>query len=250
MAQGTPRNHGEWMEHFRRRASLDPFRAVLDGADEVGLKNSWIDFLERRGIRRALGGKTYHVALDLGCGVGRLTDLLAKSAERVLALDASEALLAVARRRGLPHGADAIRADLRSLPLRDCSVDLVATSNVLIYLVEDADLATAAREAARVLRPGGQVLLLEHLAPGARTEKREGIAYRSLGDVAAVFGGAGFLLQRNQVVRKSPSRVLHWVLQGRIPGPFWGLAAGLESLLAVRGRVLPDYRDHLLVFSR
>ncbi len=238
------------MEAYRRRAGLDPLRAVLDEGDEKGLKNSWVDFVERCVLRRALAGLEIRVAVDLGCGVGRLTGLLAEHAARVVALDASADLLGAARSRGLPAGTSAVRADLRSLPVRDRSVDLVSTSNVLIHMVEDADLSAAALEVARILVPGGRALVMEHLVPGDRTEKREGIAYRCLGDLTAAFAGAGLRLAEERVIRKSPSRVLHWVLLGRVPRPFWGAAARMESLLALRGRVAPDYRDHLLVLVR
>ena len=238
------------MAAYGRRACLDPLRAVLDEGDERGVKNAWVDFLERRALRRTLAGTRCRVVVDLGCGVGRLTDLLAEGGARVVALDASAELLAAARRLGLPPRASPLRADLRSLPLRDACADLVATSNVLIHMVEDRDLRAAAREVARVLRPGGRALLLEHLSPVGGTARREGIVFRSLEDLAGAFGAEGLRLREAPAVRKSPSRVLHWVLAGRVPRALWGAAAALESFLALRGRVPPDYRDHLLILER
>lgn len=245
-----PRTHGEWMDAYRRRAALDPLRAVLDEGDEKGIKNAWVDFVERRVLRRVLKEKPYRVAVDLGCGVGRLTGLLAEGGARVAALDASEALLGAARRRGFPSGARPVRADLRVVPLRDGAADLVVSCNVLIHMVADEDLRAAAREVARILRPWGRALILEHLSPSGATARREGIVFRSLEDLAGAFESAGLRLDSVRPVRKSPSRILHWVLRGRVPRALWGAAADLEARMVRRGRVLPDYRDHLLVFGR
>jgi len=238
------------MEAYRRRASLDPLRAVLDEGDERGIKNAYIDRVERHHVQRALGQKQLAVAVDLGCGVGRLTPLLAARARTVIALDASQALLLAARRHGLPTNARLVRGDLGGIPLRDASADLVFTSNVLIHATEGADLARAAAEITRVLRPGGRAILLEHLAPGGETLRREGIVYRARSDLVSAFVNAGLRLGSEAAIRKSPSRLLHWAIKGSLPRWLWGLAARLEPRLAYRGAVGPVYRDHIVVLTR
>jgi len=93
------------------------------------------------------------VIVDVGAGTGALLGAIraAAPAARVAALDASAEMLHVARtRRGVP----AILADALAVPLAGETADAVILAYVLFHL---ADPARAVAEAARVLRPGGQV---------------------------------------------------------------------------------------------
>jgi SAM-dependent methyltransferase len=92
--------------------------------------------------------------LDAGCGAGLLALLANLRGAQVAALDASPALLAIARRR-LP-GADVREGDLEALPFADRSFDAVTAVNSLFYA---ADMAAAMREIARVVRPGGRAVV-------------------------------------------------------------------------------------------
>jgi trans-aconitate 2-methyltransferase len=97
--------------------------------------------------------------LDAGCGSGRVTELLAERLPRghVVALDASEAMLAVARRRlaGFGDRVGFVRADLgRPLPI-DPPVDAIL-STATFHWVADHDALF--RNLAAVLRPGGRLV--------------------------------------------------------------------------------------------
>jgi SAM-dependent methyltransferase len=92
--------------------------------------------------------------LDAGCGAGLLALLASLRGARVTALDASAALLAVARER-LP-AADVREGDLEALPFAEASFDAVTAVNSLFYA---ADMAAAMRELSRVARPGGRVVV-------------------------------------------------------------------------------------------
>ncbi|NEB78254.1 methyltransferase domain-containing protein, partial [Streptomyces sp. SID14478] len=96
------------------------------------------------------------VALDAACGTGRVAAFLAGRGHRVVGVDSSPAMLARARRR-VPEG-DFRLGDLRELPLDDASVDLVACSLALTHVPE---LAPVLAEFARVLRPGGQIVVAD-----------------------------------------------------------------------------------------
>jgi SAM-dependent methyltransferase len=98
---------------------------------------------------------------DLGCGEGYLTIEAARFAARVIAVDRSETVLARAKesadRRRLTnitwkHG------EIEKLPLPDASVDVALLSQALHHA---ADPAKALAEAARIVRPGGRVLVLD-----------------------------------------------------------------------------------------
>jgi SAM-dependent methyltransferase len=90
--------------------------------------------------------------LDLGCGEGRLSRVLAGRGHRVVGVEASATLVAAARAD--EPSIEVHVADAADLPLADGSVDLVVASMVLMNL---DDLPAAMREVARVLAPGGRL---------------------------------------------------------------------------------------------
>ena len=92
--------------------------------------------------------------LDVGCGNGAFTEvLIAKcSPASVIGVDPSEGQLAFARGRAGTKGADFRVADAQALPFPDKSFDAAAMALVIVFV---PDPAKAARELARVVRPGG-----------------------------------------------------------------------------------------------
>jgi len=91
---------------------------------------------------------------DAGCGAGLLALLAKLRGARVAGLDASAPLLATARER-LPE-ADLREGDLESLPFADASFDVVTAVNSVFYA---SSIAAAMGELARVVRPGGRVVV-------------------------------------------------------------------------------------------
>jgi SAM-dependent methyltransferase len=92
--------------------------------------------------------------LDAGAGPGQHTAALADSGLRAVALDASEAMAALARARGVP----VVRGDLRRLPFADGAFDGVWASASLLHVPRDEVPATLA-EWRRVAAPGGLLAL-------------------------------------------------------------------------------------------
>lgn len=95
-----------------------------------------------------------HLVLDIGCGVGAFLRLVADRGARAFGLDASPALLDVARERVL--GGDLRVGDMEALPYDDDTFDLVAGFNSFFFA---NDIVAAVREAGRVAKPGAPVVI-------------------------------------------------------------------------------------------
>lgn len=131
-------------------------------------------------VRDIVGSTPVGSLLDLGTGTGRMLELLAPLAARAIGVDQSPQMLSLARvrleRAGL-RNVGLRQGDLYALPLERDSFDLVIIHQVLHYL---DDPARAVREAARVLRPSGRLLIVD-FAPHAEESLRELHAHRRLG---------------------------------------------------------------------
>jgi ubiquinone/menaquinone biosynthesis C-methylase UbiE/DNA-binding transcriptional ArsR family regulator len=118
--------------------------------------------------------------LDIGTGTGRMLEVFGARVRRAVGIDLSREMLAVARanleRADLRHCA--IRqGDMYQLPLAGASFDAVLIHQVLHYADRPADVIA---EAARVLRPGGLLVIID-FAPHALEYLRSEHAHRRLG---------------------------------------------------------------------
>ncbi len=130
---------------------------------------------------------------DLGCGTGQLTEVLAPHVHRVVAVDASPDMLDAARARvGQFPNVDVRQGELEALPLQAGELDAALLSLVLHY---SPDPARALTEVARVLQPGGRVLVVDML-PHDREEYQQQMGHVWLGfsekQMSRFLTGAGF----------------------------------------------------------
>lgn len=128
----------------------------------------------------ALGDRRPHTMLDIGTGTGRMLELFAPHVDRAMGVDLSQAMLRAARGH-LDHAAArhcvVRRGDALDLDLMTGSTDLVVLHHVLHFLEEPE---TAIREAARVLEPGGLLLIVDFGRHDVET-LRNSHAHRHLG---------------------------------------------------------------------
>lgn len=137
--------------------SSDYFRRVAEDWDTLQ-KGYFTEGVREAAIAGA-GLSAQMVVADVGAGTGYLTAGLVPFVARVHAIDGSPEMLAVARRNlaGLTN-VEFQEADGRSLPLPDAAVDAVFAN---MYLHHTPDPAAAIAEMARVLKPGGRLVIAD-----------------------------------------------------------------------------------------
>jgi ArsR family transcriptional regulator len=141
-------------------------------------------------VRDELFGDRFHLAAfagfadpawtlaDLGCGTGQTAAALAPFVARVIAVDGSQPMLQAARKRLQSFGnVEVKRGDLEALPLADGEVDVATLMLVLHHIAEPANVML---ETARVLKPGGRVLVVDML-PHDREHYRQQMGHVWLG---------------------------------------------------------------------
>ena len=139
-------------------------------------------------VIEAVGDAPARALLDLGTGTGRMLELLAPKADRAVGIDSSHPMLNLARLRVERAGLRNVQlrqGDIYALPVERDGYDLVVVHQVLHYLDEPA---RALREAARVLKPGGRLLIVD-FAPHAEESLRTAHAHRRLGFARADIDG-------------------------------------------------------------
>jgi SAM-dependent methyltransferase len=154
-------------ESFRRQgADWDEMRAL--DLPAAAVETALLGLVPQQGAGRLL---------DIGTGTGRVLELLAPRISQGIGVDASKAMLALARARlarpGLDHCSVRL-ADMYRLPFPDASFDLAVLQMVLHY-AEDPPGVLA--EVARVLQPGGQLIVID-LAQHERDELVTRLAHR------------------------------------------------------------------------
>jgi ArsR family transcriptional regulator len=130
---------------------------------------------------------------DLGCGTGQLTAVLAPFVARVIAVDRSTDMLQAAKKRVREWpNVEVRRGDLEALPIDDGALDAATLMLVLHHAPEPAAVI---EDAARVLRPGGRLLVADML-PHDREDYRQQLGHVWLGfadaQVRRLLAAAGF----------------------------------------------------------
>jgi ArsR family transcriptional regulator len=147
------------------------------------------------------------IVADLGAGEGASALLLAQRAKKVIAVDSSARMIEVGREQAQRHGVKNIDyrlGDMEEIPIGDGEVDLVFFSQSLHHALHPE---RALAEAARILVPGGRIVILD-LVRHRFEEARELYADEWLGfgeaDLESMLQSAGFVNVEATVVDKEP----------------------------------------------
>jgi ArsR family transcriptional regulator len=165
-----------------------------------------------RAIETVLGHRPLGTLVDIGTGTGRMIELFGPRAQEAIGIDRSSEMLRLARVKLETAGVRSSlrQGDMYALPLADGVADCVIIHQVLHYAHAPAD---AIAEAARVLTPGGTLVVVD-FAAHEREELRTRDAHLRLGfadDVmAGWFGAAGIAVDHVEHLEGGELTVTIW----------------------------------------
>lgn len=197
----------------RVEAAAAYFRDNADRWDEIRSLHAPERDVESA-LLEVLGDGPLGDLLDVGAGTGRMLELLGPLCARAVGVDQSREMLAIARAKleqaGLRH-CQVRLADMYQLPFPSASMDVALIHQVLHY-AESPDEAVA--EAARTLRPGGRLVVVD-FAPHLLESLREQHAHRRLGfadeEVAQWLRAAGLTPRQPLHLHGDPLTVVVWL---------------------------------------
>lgn len=170
----------EAVRSARSERAAEFFRENVDEWNRIRSLHVAEASVEQALVEFATKGRDVGSYVDLGTGTGRMIELIGPQAGSSLGIDLSPEMLAFARAKldqlAIDH-CSLRQGDLYDLPLADGVADLVTLHQVLHYL---DDPAAAVVEAARILKPGGRLLIAD-FAPHELDFLREEQAHRRLG---------------------------------------------------------------------
>lgn len=148
--------------------------------------------------------------VDIGTGTGRMIERFGQAGSQAIGIDRSPEMLRVARAK-LDGAADLRQGDIAALPLDDASADTIIIHQVLHYLPSPEAAIT---EAARVIAPGGRLLIVD-FDSHEREELRTQDAHARLGFSDLQIGGwlraTGLILDRVETVEGGAIAVKLWL---------------------------------------
>ncbi|MCL2891543.1 class I SAM-dependent methyltransferase [Brenneria tiliae] len=180
--------------------------------------------------------------IDLGCGAGHASFVAAQAVADVVAYDLSAAMLEVVVQTARQKGLTNIRTRqgvAESLPFDDASADIIISRYSAHHW---HDVGQALREARRVLKPGGQVIMMDVVSPGhplldtylQTVEKLRDTSHvrdYSPGEWLSMFTEAGFIV-RNVTSDRLTLEFSSWIARMRTPEHFTVAIRELQKTLA------------------
>jgi len=224
-----------WEDRARRFAGDGEGLAAVCSYGMPRFYNRSIQFVQRLALARWLRSEPGSSALDVGCGVGRWSRMLAHQGAIVTGVDLSPTMIAEARRRAIDEGLGErcrfAQGDLATLDTGE-RYALVVGVTVLQHILDRERLRAAIARLAAHLACGGRMVLLE-AAPTRRQTRCDSPIFvaRDLETYLALFADCGLEPRAITGVDPAPFKTLLLPLYARLPRPLAVAALALATTL-------------------
>ena len=237
-ATGVTATAAYWEERARRFSGQGAGLKAVCSYGMPGFYNRAIDLSQRLALAGWLRLEPGTRVLDVGCGVGRWSRLLARRGAQVTGIDVSPTMLREAGRRAQLDGVATrcrfLEADLATLELEQAFPFILGVT-VLQHVVDPGSFERAVGRLARHLEPGGRLVLLE-AAPTRGGAGRDNAVFRArrAHEYLAAFARAGLRCEAVTGVDPLPFKILFLRHRERLPQPL-----ALAWLATLTGLCLP-----------
>lgn len=216
---------------------------ILDPRDSSGHKSHYISILQEKALERYLPrGNATSIAVDLGCGYGRLSASVARKGWRVIGIDPDETLLNYARQH-TPEVEFKV-GGLPEIPVEPNSVGLMLIHNLLRALLLRR-LLHLAPLAVRYLAPDGCLIVVENIRDGH-------LDYIPEDQLIELFTSQGLKLRRRIPIRAARWWMVYAIRYGLVPERFLDRIADYELNRMATHRTRPrrQYVNVMFLFDR
>lgn len=217
---------------------------ILDPNDNLGFKSKYITLVQQKALMKYLPeGYGTGLAVDLGCGYGRLSPILASKGWRVIGIDPDENLLEYAHAQfpsmefckgGLPH-----------LPLPFGSVDLLLMHNLLRPLLIQMGKIEATAGLGQYIAQNGLIAVVDNIRKGH-------LDYVSESKIIEIFKLQGLRLQKRINLRAARWWLLYLIRYGFVPISWMDSIAEYELKKRAKSNKMPrwQYTNVMFIFKK
>jgi SAM-dependent methyltransferase len=190
----------ENLDFFKQQASIrekdeiDAFRKVLDPRDVRGVKNRYLDIYLKYYLQQYLNPGKEDVLLEVGCGIGRLTEYLSRFAHTVYGIDLVDEFIDQCTASPRKNKNTFYLKVSEMEKLKEAVVNKMYIVWVLTFLTNRSELINTLRGYRERLPHLKKGLVLEQVKRHSQSETRHGIMhyYRTVDEYREIFHAAGF----------------------------------------------------------
>ena len=230
-------------EFFNRMSHLGELQAVLDPNDKLGYKNYYIDLIHKTALRQVISFDKIKLALDFGCGLGRVARWLAERVEHVEAVDIAKEMINRAKEMLREYNNISVSLyDANRLLYDDHTFDLVTVIWILQHVIDISSVNNILSEVSRVTKQDGIVIFIERTTNDEPHEKgmpEDYIIRRPIRLYRELFNNNGLKVHLHYPVRTSlpicnSGFIQQLLYSGKVPVYFFPLIIKLDLFLQKR----------------
>lgn len=219
--------------------------SVLDTKDSKGIKNEYIDILQKIALAQRFIFRGDEIVLDFGCGTGRFTDWLAQQVHHVVGLEVTPAMLEITKKNVSKENVSFILYDGLTLPFEEEKFDAIVSVGVLQDIYDKTNFEELIDSFSKCLKPERRVYLIEQVSKNRRSVRK------TPEDFLTAFERHGFECVCHYPIRAGRWLILYLIRYGFIPKSLLPPIARFELFIR-KINLGPNlyYKDYLFEFKK
>lgn len=214
---------------------------LSDPHDKLGFKTKYISLVQEKALRKYIP-KNSGSALDIGCGYGRMSSIIASLGFEVTGVEPSERVLNFAKKIFPEH--QWFTGELPDLPVEKKAFDLVCLLSVarVLHLMDILDVT---KTIPNYVKPGGKILIIDNIKEGDKRYIPESWFFNAFQD-------SGFYLSNKIPIRASRWPLIYMIRYGIVPECWFNAIAEWELNRMQKKKKAPklSYHNYLFIYEK